>query len=252
MMRNTLTLRSSTTGVLDEYFVESEKVRKDLDQIKQDIVALRQAYLEKLDQVDTRNKKKTAQVDNVDRLVDQITKTAQRVRSKLEQVGKLLPRNDGEGLNTEQRVMRNIHKALLSLFMEAMHEYQAVQSSYKDNSREIIKKQVQVVNPDATSDDIERAINDGPEVIFSTSERAKVATEALAYMQERHKEILKLQKSLEEVHQMFVDLAVLVDQQGEVIDRIAYNINNAKDDVLKATEELRQAHKDSKKKCVLM
>jgi t-SNARE complex subunit (syntaxin) len=40
----------------------------------------------------------------------------------------------------------------------------------------------------------------------------------------RHKEVLKLEKSLQEVHQLFVDMAALVDQQGEVIDRIAFRV----------------------------
>jgi len=133
-----------------------------------------------------------------------------------------------------------------------MHEFQAVQGSYNERSRGIIKTQVQLVNPNASDEDIQKAIENGPDQIFSTSERAKVAAEALTYIQDRHKEILKLQKSLEEVHQMFLDLAALVEQQGETIDRIAFNISHAKEDVLKATEELRQANKQSRRGCSVM
>lgn len=133
-----------------------------------------------------------------------------------------------------------------------MHEFQNVQGSYNDKSRNLIKSQVQLVNPNASDDDIQKAIENGPDQIFSTSERAKVAAEALTYIQDRHKEILKLQKSLEEVHQMFLDLAALVEQQGEVIDRIAFNISHAKEDVLKATEELKQANKQSRRACLVM
>jgi len=238
------------TGLLDDFFIESEKVRADIDLMNQTVANLRQAYLERLDQVDSRSKKKST--TDADNLVDTINKLSRKVREKLEEVGKSLPKDDGSGLNTEQRVIRNIHKALLTSFMDTMRQYQEVQSTYKERSRDIIKKQVQLVNPDATNEEVEKAIESGSEQIFSTSDRAKVASEALAYVQERHKEILKLQKSLEEVHQMFVDLAVLVEQQGEVIDRIAFNINHAKDDVLEATKELQEAHKQSKRKCSVM
>jgi Syntaxin len=49
------------------------------------------------------------------------------------------------------------------------------------------------------------------------------ATAALIHIKEQHKDILELEKSIIELHQIFVDMAALVDAQGELIDQIEYN-----------------------------
>lgn len=48
---------------------------------------------------------------------------------------------------------------------------------------------------------------------------------------------------------MFVDMAVLVEEQSEVIDRIAFQVQNVKKDVRVATEELREANRIQRQKC---
>jgi t-SNARE complex subunit (syntaxin) len=132
-----------------------------------------------------------------------------------------------------------------------MRDYQTLRGMHKDRSRDIIKTQMRLVNPNATDEDLEKTIESGHEQIFATTERAKTAQEALISMQDRRKELIKLQKSLEEVHQMFIDLSILVETQGEVLNRIAYTINNTKEDVIKSTQELRITYKQ-KRKCLLM
>jgi len=47
-----------------------------------------------------------------------------------------------------------------------------------------------------------------------------------------------------QVHQLFLDLAVLVNMQGEMIDNIEQNIRLAKDDVLKAEDDIIQSKKN--------
>lgn len=137
-----------------------------------------------------------------------------------------------------------------------------------------------VANPDATEADIEKAIEQGPEQVFAQGRR-QAAQESYDYIQHRHNEILKIEKSLEveptlicvlleihlqEVHQLFVDMAVLVDEQSEVIDRVAFQVSNVKAgssifwllfaplitlDIRLAAEELREANKIKRRQCVI-
>ena len=51
-----------------------------------------------------------------------------------------------------------------------------------------------------------------------------VANESYNYVVSRHKEVLNLEKNLQEVHQLFVDMAALVDREEEVINRIAFRV----------------------------
>ena len=62
----------------------------------------------------------------------------------------------------------------------------------------------------------------------------------------KYQDIQALEKSVAELHQMFLDFALLVDQQGELIDQIEFNVKSAADYVEDANEDVHQAIEYSK------
>eukprot|EP01126_Amoeba_proteus_P029227 TRINITY_DN2880_c0_g2_i2.p1 TRINITY_DN2880_c0_g2~~TRINITY_DN2880_c0_g2_i2.p1 ORF type:complete len:103 (+),score=29.66 TRINITY_DN2880_c0_g2_i2:284-592(+) len=65
-------------------------------------------------------------------------------------------------------------------------------------------------------------------------------------LSQRHRELLKLEKSLKEVNQLFNDMAILVQEQGEVIDRISFQVASIKVKVEEGKTTLREARKMDK------
>ena len=51
----------------------------------------------------------------------------------------------------------------------------------------------------------------------------------------------RLEIELKEISSMFTDMAILVEQQGELIDQIEYNVNMAKDRVDVGNTEIQKA-----------
>lgn len=49
--------------------------------------------------------------------------------------------------------------------------------------------------------------------------------DTLAEIQERHEAVKELEKSLMELHQIFLDMAVLVEAQGEMLDNIEQQVS---------------------------
>jgi len=196
------------------------------------------------------SKKKKREGKEIDTLIDNTNSTAQLLRKQLQTLGSEIPKEEGEGLMTEDRIKKNIHNTLLEDFLDLMQDYQSIQNRHNEEMRKRVKTQVLLVDPKATDEDVDRAIENGPQLIFA-SDRAKAAHESLAYIQNKHTEILKLEKSLEEVHQLFVDMSVLVQEQSETINRIAFQVSNAKKDILVATDELRAANKIQRRKCIV-
>merc|ERR1712127_1162996 len=45
----------------------------------------------------------------------------------------------------------------------------------------------------------------------------------------KYQDVLALEQSVAELHQMFLDFALLTEQQGELIDQIEYNVKSAAD-----------------------
>ena len=53
----------------------------------------------------------------------------------------------------------------------------------------------------------------------------------------------KLERSIREVHDLFIELGALVTQQGELINNIAYNVDQATDKVEKGRKQLSDAER---------
>uniref|UniRef100_A0A0K8REC3 Putative snare protein syntaxin 1 n=1 Tax=Ixodes ricinus TaxID=34613 RepID=A0A0K8REC3_IXORI len=68
------------------------------------------------------------------------------------------------------------------------------------------------------------------------------ARQTLAEIEARHHDIIKLEKSIRELHDMFMDYSRrLVESQGEMVDRIEYHDKNASAYIDTATQETRRA-----------
>ncbi|XP_055306642.1 syntaxin-1A-like [Sitodiplosis mosellana] len=67
------------------------------------------------------------------------------------------------------------------------------------------------------------------------------AKQTLADIEARHADIIKLENSIRELHDMFMDMAILVESQGEMIDRIEYHVEHAVDYVQTATQDTKKA-----------
>jgi hypothetical protein len=103
---------------------------------------------------------------------------------------------------------------------------------YKNKYREKVERQYRIVNPRATRDEIDEMFDSGnqqqeifTQQILQGSHAA--AKNALADIQERHNDIMKLETSIAELHQLFVDMSVLVESQGELLDQVEYQVSQS-------------------------
>ena len=72
--------------------------------------------------------------------------------------------------------------------------------------------------------------------ISSTSDRTTYAKVAGKYQ-----DVLTLEQSVAELHQMFLDFALLTEQQGELLDQIEFQVKQAGDYVEEANVDVHQA-----------
>jgi t-SNARE complex subunit (syntaxin) len=75
-------------------------------------------------------------------------------------------------------------------------------------------------------------------------------------VQDKYADVLRLEQSVAELHQMFLDLALLVEQQGEMLDQIEFQVRTAANYVEQGNQEVVKALKSQKsarkKKCCLL
>ena len=64
---------------------------------------------------------------------------------------------------------------------------------------------------------------------------------------QKYRDILKLEKGVEEVYQLFLDLGTLIEAQGEMLDSILTNMEEARDYIKKGNQKLHNAQQIHKK-----
>eukprot|EP00123_Amoebidium_parasiticum_P021964 comp7702_c0_seq1/m.3338 comp7702_c0_seq1/g.3338 ORF comp7702_c0_seq1/g.3338 comp7702_c0_seq1/m.3338 type:complete len:300 (-) comp7702_c0_seq1:325-1224(-) len=233
---------------LQDFLKRCEGVKNDIAQIEENIKKVADKHGQALAAINDKQAQQNKQ--ELEDLMAEVTRLGNRVRKELkkmdaenkatppEDLGKAIPRMKKQQQNTLGRK-----------FGEVMTEYNDTQAKYKQKYRDRVTRQYKIVDPTATDQEVEKAVDDAMEngknifqdQILSADHAA--AQKALEEIEDRQKDIARLEKSMRELHELFVDLALLVDQQGEMIDRIEFQVSQAADHVEEAHVELVSARK---------
>lgn len=220
-------VRTAGTGGGDfvEFMGKINEINHELD-----------TYEQLINSVDTYHKRLLAEVNEdqelqlrrtLDDIVSQASDLQYQLKSKIksaQQAGLHDASKQAQAENSRQR------------FLKAIQDYRIIESNYKEENKEQAMRQYRVVQPDATDAEVENAINDvGGQQIFSqallNANRRGEAKTALAEVQARHQELLKLEKTMAELTQLFNDMEQLVVEQQENIEVIDKNVEDAQQDV---------------------
>ena len=176
------------------------------------------------------------------------------------------------------RVRENLLNTLTRKFIDEMKAYQAAQQKYKTDIQNKMKRQVKVVKPDATDDEVEEIMRSegGRDALYKQTILAGGVNEEITWVQQirfcaiicdtgmfnpnfyfsfayelcrtvtakvagKYQDVKALEQSVAELHQMFLDFALLVEQQGELLNNIEHQVRQAADHVEEANKDVYQA-----------
>ena len=154
---------------------------------------------------------------------------------------------------TDLRVRENLVNTLLRKFIDEMKRYQNAQQQYKTDVKKKVTRQVQMIKPDATDQDVDEIMRSegGREALYQqqilsggVNDQIKTQYRAVAG---KYQDVLTLEASVAELHQMFLDFALLTEQQGELLDQIEYQVKTAADYVEDANVDVYEAIEHQKK-----
>ncbi|ETS06982.1 t-SNARE [Trichoderma reesei RUT C-30] len=122
-------------------------------------------------------------------------------------------------------------------------KYQTVESEFQAAVKQQMGRQYRIVRPEATEEEVQAAVDGtGNSQIFSQalmqSDRQGRARAALSAVQDRHKELLKIEQQMTELFQLMQDLDTLVVQQDAAIVQIEQKGEEIVDNLDKGNEEI--------------
>ncbi|RYQ90084.1 hypothetical protein Ahy_B09g096365 isoform F [Arachis hypogaea] len=165
---------------------------------------------------------------------------------------KRLQRLSAGGPSEDSNVRKNVQRSLATDLQNLSVELRKKQSTYLKRLRQ------QKEGPDGV--DLEINMNgskstyeddDLDNMIFNEHQMAKLK-KTEAFTVEREKEIQQVVESVNELAQIMKDLSVLVIDQGTIVDRIDYNIQNVATTVEDGLKQLQKAERNQKKGGMVM
>ncbi|KAI0709432.1 t-SNARE [Earliella scabrosa] len=162
--------------------------------------------------------------------VDKNRSLSEKLRGRI----KALQRQGGKG---QIGMIRKQQTELVKTkFMDAIQNYQRVESESRQKYKNRVERQYRIVRPDATPEEVKAVVDDdqGGQVFsqaLMNSNRYGDARSAYRDVQERHRDIKNIEKTLTELAQLFNDMSILVEQQDEQITAINDTIKEVEKDV---------------------
>jgi len=174
--------------------------------------------------------------------LDELTAETRNIINNVKERIKAL---DRESMAADAQMRRNRTALVRSKFLEAIHNYQKVEQEYRAKSRQRVERQLRIVKPDATPEEVAAVAEGGGQQIFAqaltSSSRYGESRTAYREVQERQQDLKKMEQTLGELAQLFIDMGTLVDQQEETIDIVESTAKDVEMDAGKAVTHLEKA-----------
>lgn len=147
------------------------------------------------------------------------------------------------------RISRAQYSALTRTFQSAMHEYNQAEMKQRANCKIRMQRQLEIMGKKVSGDQIEEMFEEGKWDVFSENLLAdlKGARAALNEIESRHRELLRLESRIRDVHELFLQMAVLVEEQADTLNVIELNVAKTVDYTGQAKAQVRKAVQYKKK-----
>eukprot|EP01063_Lacrimia_lanifica_P022182 TRINITY_DN29848_c0_g1_i1.p1 TRINITY_DN29848_c0_g1~~TRINITY_DN29848_c0_g1_i1.p1 ORF type:complete len:305 (+),score=111.79 TRINITY_DN29848_c0_g1_i1:57-971(+) len=154
---------------------------------------------------------------------------------------------------SEVRIQENHYMLARQEFIAALTEFQQVEQQNKEKYKETIKRRIKTKfsHQQLADEQVERmateVIDKGAESKMFTSSQDMRALSALEDVVQMRNDIHKIEVALKQLHQMFLDMAVLVAEQGELLNDIRDNVDKATTYVYRGRLQVQEARNYQKK-----
>lgn len=242
---------------LDKFFDDVENVKKDMADVEKLYKRLQDSNEESKTVHNAKTMKELRAKMDAD--VAQVLKRVKLIKGKLEALEKSNATNRrvpgcGPGSSadrTRSSVVGGLGKKLKTM----MDDFQGLRARMNEEYKETVGRRYFTVTGEKADDDfIENLISSGESETFmqkAIQEQGRgQIMDTISEIQERHDAVKEIEKNLIELHQIFLDMAALVEAQGQQLNDIESHVAHASSFVQRGTEQLvdaREYQKESRK-----
>jgi len=191
-----------------------------------------------------------------ERSIQKITQETTSMFSTCQRQLKQLQMSSHECEGREGLILRNIVINLVNRLQEITGKFRVSQGEYLRKIKAREERSQQYFSSFQGEDDDDGLLVVEPSLSGLTQQDIVMIDQNNKYLRKREEEISHIVESIQDLNSIFRDLAQMVSEQGEMVDRIDYNIENASIKVQSGLKELQLAEKyqskNRKMKCILL
>jgi len=230
---------------MSDFFTQVDSLRTNIDKISELVDEVKRLHSTILaaPQADDRTKEELE--DKMNEIKRRANDVRQRLKKMEQDQEQLMTSSSSSKTQAQLRIEKAQLFVLTQKFRDVMNDYNQVQLGYRQKCKERIQRQLEITGRSVTEGEVEEMLESGNPAVFTQGIMVETAQakQSLADIEARHGDIMKLEKSIRELHEMFIDMAALVQTQGEMIDRIEYNVVQSENFVKAASTDTKKAVK---------
>jgi t-SNARE complex subunit (syntaxin) len=233
--------KAETNPELQEHMRLYDPIKKGLHLIQENVEKINR--LKQKDRQTANEKARKEIMQELDAIMGETTGTGAQIKKFLEEIKKQNVVYEKEHKNSAKaEVRKNLYQTNIRRFHQIMNEYNAASHEFKQALQERTRRQLKIVDSKISDEEIEKIVDSGQandvikQALLSDNLQSVVRD-----IEERHLDILKLERQVLEVYELFRDLATLVDLQQETLDVIENRIQKSTQYVKDAEKELVKA-----------
>lgn len=229
---------------LDGVLQEAQKIRLEIQQIQNDISELKDVNYQTLNKTsDPVATKRDSNAIGAD-----IKRRAEAVLQQLHMMNNLRGELEAERGSSDPtaRIARTQYQCLTGALREVMFSYNDAELSHREACKRQIQRQMEVVGREVSTEELEEVMESGEFNVFCPQVEGKTARSALVQIESRHRELMELEKRIEGIQELFLDVAVLTGEQGAAVNNIQKNVQNTEVITQEAIAQLERAKTSDK------
>lgn len=229
---------------MDSILQEAQQVCLEIQAIQNDISELRDVNYQTLNKTSfpTVTKRDTNQIGM------DVKRRGEAVLHRLQMMNALREELEAErgSADPTAHIAQTQYHWLSSALRQVMFSYNDAEMSHREACKQQIHRQLEVVGKEVTKEELEEMLENGELNVFCPQVEGKTARSALLQIENRHRELLELERRIQGIQELFLDVAVLVEQQGAVVDNIQKSVQASESIVQDGVAQLAKATESDK------
>ncbi|XP_055342137.1 syntaxin-like [Paramacrobiotus metropolitanus] len=234
----------------DMFLAKVENVSDSLDSLSTKMDMLQQIHQRILNGLPS---DPVADHEDQEHLLHDIIVISTNIRAELRTLGDDVARAENRpNRSATTRLRRAQHRELARRLLSLTSQYDREQITHRERLKERMRRQLKIADLDSrvrTDAEIEELLENRNPMIFSQQiiANSQQARDALADVEARHQDILSLEQNVKEIRDLMWEITNLVEQQGEICDRIEYNMEAAGGNMASGRQQIESARVSQKR-----